>query len=351
MSEGLGHALAGLVRAARLGWFAMVMATGIVSVALQRSGSGWPSAALLFVALGGFAVCTVANVLRAAVFPADLAAELANPGLAFTAFAVTAACVVLGDRLVAAGDHAFAAVLAGAALAWWLAMVSALPFTCSGRRRARLTPKDVNGTWYLCAVATQSLAIAVTFVHAGGLLPAGLAFWAGTGLWLLGAALYLSVSALVALRLQVAGLGQNEPTAPYWVAMGGAAITALAAAQLTRAGAGPATIGRATLAALALAFWLLAGCLIPVVAGRSCWRHIRGSVPLRYRADLWMVVFPAGMYSVASFQLGAVARSPLIRYIGVAAVWPATAAWALTFAAMALSLASGLRKPAGSSVS
>lgn len=71
-------------------------------------------------------------------------------------------------------------------------------------------------------------------------------------------------------------------------------------------------------------------------------------LPLRYRPDLWMIVFPLGMYATASMQLGAVSGLPFIRHIRTAAAWPAAAAWALTFMAMIVSLArptrSGQRK-------
>jgi len=57
-----------------------------------------------------------------------------------------------------------------------------------------------------------------------------------------------------------------------------------------------------------------------------------------------MIVFPAGMYATASLQLGTAAGRPLVHDIGQAAVWPATVAWALVFAAMIASALATFRR-------
>ena len=116
---------------------------------------------------------------------------------------------------------------------------------------------------------------------------------------------------------------------------GAASITVLAAAQILGGPRSPAlSAARTGLTAAAVAFWVLATGLIPLLAGRSAWRHLFRRQPLRYRSDLWMVVFPAGMYATASMRLGMVAGLPLIHAVGAVAAWPAAAAWAVTFTAM-----------------
>jgi len=75
-------------------------------------------------------------------------------------------------------------------------------------------------------------------------------------------------------------------------------------------------------------------CLILPLVARSAWRHLRGHAPLRYWPDLWMIVFPAGMYATASMQVGTASGLPLIHRIGTAAAWPTAAAWALALTAM-----------------
>lgn len=53
-----------------------------------------------------------------------------------------------------------------------------------------------------------------------------------------------------------------------------------------------------------------------------------------FRRELWMIVFPAGMYATASMRIGSEAGLPLIREVGTAAAWVAAAVWAAVFAGM-----------------
>jgi tellurite resistance protein TehA-like permease len=336
----VGVRAASAVRGTHPGSFAVVMATGIVSAALRAAGDARVSAALLAIAAGCFTVLVAASALRAAAFPADLRADLSSPRSAFTGFAFVAACGVLGDRLAGDGHDGAAAALAAAALVAWLTLTCLVPGRMAVRHRTPPAITDISGNWYLWAVGTQSLAIAATFLAADRTVGARGAALAAITAWLAGVAVYLLISALVAARLSLAGLPARSPTAPYWVAMGGSSITVLAAALILQDRGAPVTgAARPALTAAAVCFWVLATSLIPLLAGRVVWRHLLRGEPVRYRGDLWMIVFPAGMYATASLQLGSAARLTLVHTVGTAAAWAAALAWALTFAAMTAWLA------------
>ncbi len=323
------------------------MATGIVSTALRQAGQLRVSAVLLAIAGAAFAVLAAVSLVRGAAFPADLRADLTSPDRAFTSFAFVAACDVLGSRLAEDGHNAACAALAAAALAAWLGLSWLVPGRLFARPRAWPAISAVSGNWYLWTVGTQSLVIVAVFLLAAGVIRGPAAGVATVVAWAAGLLLYLGTSVLVAARLLTAGLGPDEPTAPYWVAMGAASISVLAAAEiLLGPGSAPVRAARPALTGLATGLWLLAtGLILPLVA-RSLWRHRPGRAPLRYRGDLWMIVFPAGMYATASVQLGTAAGLPLVHDIGQAAVWPATVAWALAFAAM---IASARPRPGSAS--
>ena len=126
---------------------------------------------------------------------------------------------------------------------------------------------------------------------------------------------------------------------PYWVTMGAASITVLAATQIRPAAAAAGLAGaRPVLTGAALAFWSVATAGIPVLTAIGLTRRLRRRprTALRFRRELWIIVFPAGMYATASMRLGAAAGLPPVRDIGLVAVWPAAAAWALVFAGMAI---------------
>jgi tellurite resistance protein TehA-like permease len=82
-----------------------------------------------------------------------------------------------------------------------------------------------------------------------------------------------------------------------------------------------------------VAAWVLATCLVPVLAAFSGARMARPP-RLRYSTGGWVLVFPLGMYATAGLTLGTVGGLPLLHRVGAVAVWPAVAAWAVTAFAM-----------------
>jgi tellurite resistance protein TehA-like permease len=319
------------------GSFSMVMATGIVAAALRQDGLRPAGGVVLAIAAAGFVVLAAAAGWRAATRPSAVRADLTCPGRAFTAFTFPAACGVLGLGLATAGLQAAAAVLAAAGAAAWLALTALIPARMAAVPRARPRIGDVNGTWYLSAVATQSLAVMAAFLHGGGVLAAGAAAAVGLAAWLAGTAGYLLITAAVAARLRKAGIGPPGLRAGYWVAMGAASIGVLAAAHILGIGRAPAiAVARPWITATAVALWVLATCLIPVLAAVTAAVWLRSRPRPRYIPSAWMVVFPLGMYATASQQLGAVAGLRVVRLVGESFTWPAAAAWLLVLAAMVM---------------
>jgi tellurite resistance protein TehA-like permease len=318
--------------------FAMVMATGIVSVALRLAGSPDLSLALLWVADVAFAILVVASAWRIVAFGRDVRAELRRPDRVFSYFAFPAAASVLGTGLAGHGPADVVTALAAVTAVAWIALIGVVVAFLASWPGPRRAITDVNGTWQLWVVGTQSVAIAATSAYATGVLPGRVAAWAAVVVWAAGAALYPVVTALVVARLWVAGLAPGDPVAPYWVTMGAASITALSAAQLLEVIGAAGLVGfRPALTDLGLVFWSLATGLIPAltVLGAARWR--RGLAPRGFRRELWMIVFPAGMYATASMRIGSVARVPAVHDTGTAAVWIAVVVWAAVFTAMVVS--------------
>ena len=64
---------------------------------------------------------------------------------------------------------------------------------------------------------------------------------------------------------------------------------------------------RGVVAGLSVVLWAFGTWLIPLLLALGAWRHLLRRVPLAYEPGLWSIVFPVGMYGVASRELGAVA--------------------------------------------
>ena len=145
-------------------------------------------------------------------------------------------------------------------------------------------------------VGTQSVAVAATALPASGALTA-----LAVACWPVGAVLYLGIATLVLAALLLFSAGPAGITSPYWVFMGAPAISMLAGAQILRLPPDPLTaVTRPVIAGLSVAAWAFGTWLIPPLIAFGAWRHLVRRVRLRYEPGLWSIVFPLGMYGVAS---------------------------------------------------
>ena len=327
------------------GCFALVMATGIVSIAMGNHGLDGLSLALFVIGCVAYAVLVVLTVWRAIAYSQDLLRDLRDPQRAFALFTFVAATDVLGTRFVVAGHHGIA--LVGLVIGWagWLVLGYLVPWTAVLGQARRPILRDANGTWFIWTVASQSVAV----------LAAGLEPLVGTGQrelallavfsWSLGAFLYAGTGMFVAARMLIYPLRPADLTPPYWVAMGATAITVVAGARIVQMTDAPiVSASRGLIASLSVVFWAFGTWLIPPLVAAGLWRHVAHRIPLRYEISLWSVVFPLGMYGVGGHYLGQADHLPIIEAIGSGEGWVALAAWVLTFLAMLYQLFGSLRR-------
>jgi tellurite resistance protein TehA-like permease len=153
--------------------------------------------------------------------------------------------------------------------------------------------------------------------------------------WSVGIFLYAAAGIFVGARLLIYPLNPADLNPPYWVAMGATAITVLAGARIVEMADAPIiNATRGLIAGLAVVFWAFGTWLIPALIAVGWWRHVVNRVPLQYEATLWSIVFPLGMYGVASFYLGHADHLPIVTSIGRGEIWVALTAWLFTFIAM-----------------
>ena len=71
-------------------------------------------------------------------------------------------------------------------------------------------------------------------------------------------------------------------------------------------------------------------------------RQLVHRVPLRYEPALWSMVFPLGMFAVASMRLGRSEHLPLAEAVGEVGLVVAVLAWAAVAGGLVLVLARAL---------
>lgn len=314
------------------GYFAWVMASGIVSVGTDLLGFPVLSRIVLGITVAVFCGLVLAYVARAIWFARFVHQSLQDPSVAMAYFTFVAGADVLGVRLLMAGLPGMAAALGAAAGLAWLALNYGLPWSIVARAH-RPVLREFNGTWFIWVVGTQSLAIVavglVTFAH-GQALRQGLAEVA-VCLWGVGIVLYLTLLVVILLRLMVVEVTPREMGPAYWIAMGATAISVRAAAGILalpdRVGSFPVSELRPFVLGMSVVLWSFGSWWIPLLVLFGLWRHVLRRYPLSYEPRLWSMVFPLGMYTVASYTLGRAAGLDFMVSVARVWLWVGVVAW------------------------
>lgn len=324
--------------------FAFVMATGILAGAESIFGQRLPSAALLVVAIAGFIVLSALSVARMIRFPSRVWEDTACPQRAFGFFTFVAGSNVLAVDFASGGWTTAARVMAVVGALAWLLLAYLIVFRVVLSEHKPEPDAAVNGTWLIWVVGTQSVSITVAALGTGLGLPARVAALVAVSLWAFGALLYLLLMAIVLARLTLARLDPVEASPPYWISMGATAITVFAGAELLRLPADLPSIAaaRGTVEGLTLFLWAFGTWWFPFLIALTIWRYRRLTHRV-YEPSLWSMVFPLGMYAVATDEYGRAAGLPLLPAIAGAEVWAALVCWLLVAAWMVTSWITAVR--------
>ena len=317
------------------GYFALVMATGIVSIGLDLGGIVVLSRVLLWLTAASFVVLWVLYIWRAVTHRSAMLHDFRDPETAFAYFTVVAGTDVLAVRLLQEGLGSIAVPLLFFGAVLWFVFGYLLPWQVFMTRDGRPILARTNGTWFVWAVASQSLAIGMAQVQP---LFAEDAEWISILAvlsWTVGVAIYAGVALLVLLRIIHFGITPREFEPPFWVAMGAMAIAVVAVTFINDMQSTPMIDATRTLiGGTIVVFWSFCVWLIPLLIGAGVWRHVMHKIPLGYVAALWSIVFPIGMFAVASINLGRVESLPLVESIGNITLIIAVVVWAIVFLGM-----------------
>jgi tellurite resistance protein TehA-like permease len=321
------------------GYFAWVMASGIVSVGTDLLGYRVLSQVILGVTVVAFVLLVLAYGARMAFFGAFFRQSLRDPTTAMAYFTVVAGTDVLAVRVAMAGHSLVALALGCAGALVWLILTYGLPWSIVARAR-RPVLGELNGTWLIWVVATQSVSIvaaALAPTAPSAALRDQLPVVA-VCLWGVGVVLYLILIVIIFLRLLLVEVTPAEMGPAYWIAMGATAISVRAAAGiLVLHGHGTSPLVgnlRPFLLGLSTVLWAFGTWWIPLLVLFGIWRYLVRGYSWTYEPRLWSVVFPLGMYTVASYSLGHVDGFDFMISIARAWVWVGVAAWAVVMALM-----------------
>jgi len=298
------------------GYFALVMATGIISIACFLLEMKTISLVLLVINVIAYVILSLLLLLRLLFFfprvKADINDHVRGPGF----FTVVAGTCVLGSAFVIVIDrYGSAMTLWFAGIGLWIVIMYTFLTAVTVRENKPSIEAGLNGGWLLAVVATQSISVLGTLLAARLVDYREAILFFTLCMFLLGCMLYLLLITLIFYRFTFVNVTTAALTPPYWINMGAVAITTLAGARLIIAAPGWSLLNELVpfLKGFTLFFWAAATWWIPLLLALGFWRHVYKKFPLKYDPQYWGMVFPFGMYTVCTFQLSkAIAFPPLL---------------------------------------
>jgi tellurite resistance protein TehA-like permease len=315
-------------------YFAMVMATGIVSVASQLRGWSALAQVLLWINVGFYVALWVLTLWRVAYFRSYFIADLLDHGRSVGFFTTVAATCVLGNQFVVVKPQfSFATALWIMGIVLWASITYSILTVLTVKASKPALSEGINGGWLVAVVAAQSVA------SLGGLLAPhfeqtrDISLFFALIMWLGGGMLYIWIIALIFYRYTFFPLDPRQLAPPYWINMGAMAISTLAGTILAENSAASPLLARLEpfVLGLTLLFWATATWWIPLLIALGVWRHLIRRVSLNYDVVYWSAVFPLGMYTACTHRLTNVIDQPFLDLIPKYLVFVAIAAWLATF--------------------
>lgn len=328
------------------GYFALVMATGVVSMACDLNGLRPVALVLVAVNWVAWPLLWALTILRALRFRGRLLEDVSDHRRAPGFFTIVAGTCVLGTQNVVV----LGAVGIGEAL-WWLGLILwfGIMYTfftaVTVRRRKPSLARGINGAWLIAAVATQAVVVLRGVIDVSAAPPIAIQFQV-VAMFMIGCMLYLAIIPLIFYRLTFVPMSSEDFSPPYWINMGAVAISALAGSLLLMRGETWPILAPLLpfLRGFTFFFWAVASWWIPFLFLLMVWRYVWMRDRFTYEPAVWGMVFPLGMYTTSTYQFDRAMGYGFLDPVPSVLVFVALIAWGLGMVGLLSRIAHTLRR-------
>ncbi len=338
--------------------FAMVMATGIMSIAFETLDFHLIARILFALNLILYFILCIILATRLMISLSNFIKNSKSLRHAFVSLTFVVGTNTIGIQLIVF-NHAteLALILWFIALTCWFVCIYLIILGFISIQKWSILLETVNGTALLIVVSTVSISLLGIYLLDAKDVDLNYPYLVATGLWILGVILYLIIATILFYLLFFKKFELKNWNAPYWICMGAAAIITLTGSELVirmpfmQEGG----ITQGIILWMTIFAWGIGTVWIPYLLlmdiRKFTHMDLVTSVPMwikifpwsrlafgkqfhSYESSSWSRVFPMGMYMTSTLILSKTINLGLLAIIPPYWGWFALLIWLLTFIGM-----------------
>ena len=311
-------------------YFALVMATGIVSIASYNLNFIYIAKPLFYFNIAAYLFMSFLYILRFVLYPKNVIEDIKDlaksPG--FLTY-VAATCVLGTQFIVIINNFIIASILFYIGSIAWLILIYTVFTVFTVKKDKPPINKAISGVWLLIIVSTQSVSILASQLTGHIPFTNELVSFFALAMLLCGCMFYIIIITLIVYRMSFFEMRAEEFAPAYWINMGAVAISTLAGSSIILNIEQWSFIGDILpfLKGFTLFFWAIGTWWIPLIVILGIWRHVFKQLPLKYHPQYWGMIFPMGMYTACTIKLSQALNLSFLMIIPAFFIYIAVLAW------------------------